>query len=139
VIDALRMPAPAAMPKPKPPRKIPKPAADEPFASDGEPIVLEITDILDLHTFPPKEIPEIVEAYLEEAREKGFATVRIIHGKGIGVQRERVQAVLRRTSFVDRFEMAPAEAGSWGATIVWFKKEAGLFKKGADTKKGDSR
>lgn len=85
------------------------------------PVELEIRDILDLHAFPPKEIPEVVEAYLEEALRKGFTTVRIIHGKGIGVQRERVHAVLRRKPFVERFQMAPAEAGSWGATIVWFK------------------
>ena len=85
------------------------------------PIVLEVRDILDLHTFSLKEIPEVVETYLEEALRKGFATVRIIHGKGIGVQRERVHAVLRRTPFVERFQMAPAEAGSWGATIVWFR------------------
>ena len=88
------------------------------------PVVLEISDILDLHTFPPREIPEIVEAYLEEARRKGFATVRIIHGKGIGVQRERVHSVLRRTPFVEQFQMAPVEAGSWGATIVWFRQNS---------------
>ena len=86
-----------------------------------EPFPLEITDILDLHTFHPKEIPAVVEAYLEEARSKGFTTVRLIHGKGIGVQRERVHAILRRTPFVEQFQTAPGEAGSWGATIVWFK------------------
>ncbi|MBI2819720.1 MAG: Smr/MutS family protein [Acidobacteria bacterium] len=85
------------------------------------PVELEIRDILDLHAFPPKEIPEVVEAYLEEALRKGFTTVRIIHGKGTGVQRERVHAVLRHTPFVERFQVAPAEAGSWGATIVWFR------------------
>lgn len=85
------------------------------------PVELEVRDIIDLHTFPPRDIPEIVAAYLEEARRKGFTTVRIIHGKGVGVQRERVHAVLRRTPFVEHFQMAPAESGSWGATIVWFK------------------
>ena len=83
---------------------------------------MEITDILDLHSFQPKEIPAVAETYLEEARKKGFSTVRIIHGKGIGVQRERVHAVLRRTPFVERFQDAPGEAGGWGATIVWFKR-----------------
>jgi dsDNA-specific endonuclease/ATPase MutS2 len=87
----------------------------------AEPFPIEITDILDLHTFQPKEIPAVVEAYLEEARSKGFTTVRLIHGKGIGVQRERVHAILRRTPFVEQFQTAPGEAGSWGATIVWFK------------------
>jgi dsDNA-specific endonuclease/ATPase MutS2 len=89
-------------------------------------VVLEIRDILDLHAFPPRDISEIVAAYLEEARRKGFTTVRIIHGKGLGVQRERVHAVLRRTPFVEQFQMAPAGGGSWGATIVWFKPNAAL-------------
>ena len=84
---------------------------------------LEIGDILDLHAFAPKDISAVVETYLEEARARGFTTVRIIHGKGIGVQRERVRAILSRTPFVTRFEEAPLEAGSWGATVVWFRKE----------------
>jgi dsDNA-specific endonuclease/ATPase MutS2 len=87
-----------------------------------EPFELLITDVLDLHAFLPKEIPAVVETYLDEARRKGFATVRIIHGKGIGVQRERVHSVLRRTPFVARFQDAPGEAGGWGATIVWLKQ-----------------
>ena len=62
--------------------------------------VLEVTDVLDLHTFAPRDILPVVEAYLEEARAKGFETVRIIHGKGTGVQRARVQAALSRTPFV---------------------------------------
>jgi dsDNA-specific endonuclease/ATPase MutS2 len=84
-----------------------------------QPFQLEITDILDLHTFHPKEIPAAVEAYLEEARRKGFTSVRIIHGKGIGVERERVRSVLSRTKFVAQFRDAPGEAGGWGATLVW--------------------
>ena len=84
------------------------------------PIILEVTDILDLHSFQPREIAEVVKTYLEEARAKGFSTVRIIHGKGIGTQREIVRSVLRKTSFVASFEDAPAEAGGWGAAIVWF-------------------
>ena len=92
------------------------------FAAPTEPVELPITDILDLHTFAPKEIPAVVETYLDEAHRKAFTTVRIIHGKGIGVQRERVRAVLSRTSFVARFQDGPGEAGGWGATIVWFKQ-----------------
>jgi dsDNA-specific endonuclease/ATPase MutS2 len=88
-----------------------------------EPVPLEITDILDLHTFRPSEIADAVGTYLEEARRRGFATVRIIHGKGIGVQRERVRSVLGRTPFVVQFQDAPMEAGSWGATIAWLKNE----------------
>ena len=84
-----------------------------------EPIRLEVTDILDLHSFAPKEIPAVVETYLTEAYAKGFSTVRIIHGRGRGVQRARTQSVLRRTPFVRSFQDAPLEAGGWGATIVW--------------------
>ena len=87
----------------------------------SEPFRLEITDILDLHTFRPGEIADALTTYLEEARQRGFATVRIIHGKGIGVQRERVRAVLGRTPFVLQFQDAPMEAGGWGATIAWLK------------------
>ena len=82
--------------------------------------VLEISDVLDLHTFAPRDIPAVVETYLEEARAKGLTTVRLIHGRGKGVQRARVQSVLRRTPFVASFQDAPMGAGGWGATIVWF-------------------
>lgn len=94
--------------------------AEEAWQS-GEPVRLEVTDVLDLHTFAPRDILPVVEAYLEEARAKGFETVRIIHGKGKGVQRARVQAMLRQTPFVARFQDGPMGAGGWGATIVWFK------------------
>ena len=85
-----------------------------------DPFQLPITDVLDLHKFHPRDIPAVVETYLDEARRKGFSAVRIIHGKGIGVQRERVHSVLRRTPFIARFQEAPGEAGGWGATLVWF-------------------
>lgn len=83
-----------------------------------EPFKLEITDILDLHTIAPRDVREAVEAYLDEAHSRGFRFVRIIHGRGIGVQRETVRAVLARTPFVERFGDAPVEAGGWGATVV---------------------
>jgi len=85
---------------------------------DEEPIRIEVTDILDLHTVPPRDVVGIVEEYLHEARRLGFRGVRIIHGRGIGVQREAVRKVLTRTPFVIRFGDAPAEAGGWGATVV---------------------
>ena len=65
-----------------------------------EPVVIEITDVFDLHTIPPREVKGVVEEYLREAQRKGFRVVRIIHGKGIGVQRDTVRAILSRTSFV---------------------------------------
>ena len=86
-----------------------------PFA---EPVVIEITDVFDLHTIQPREVKPVVEEYLRLAHEKGFCAVRIIHGKGIGIQRDIVRSVLSRTPFVLRWVDAPIGAGGWGATIV---------------------
>ena len=88
---------------------------DNPFP---DPIEIEITDVFDLHTIHPREVSAVVDEYLFQAHEKGFPTVRIIHGKGIGVQREIVRSILARTPFVLDWTDAPAEAGGWGATIV---------------------
>jgi dsDNA-specific endonuclease/ATPase MutS2 len=97
-------------------------AVDPPLGEDedpfDEPVRLEIRDVIDLHTIPPKQVKAIVEEYLNEARSKGFRFVRIIHGKGIGVQREIVRKVLDRTSFVSNYYDAPPEAGGLGATIA---------------------
>ncbi len=92
---------------------------DDPFA---EPVVLEITDVIDLHSIPPKQISEIVEEYLQQAHARGFTIVRIIHGKGIGVQREAVRKILSRTEFVTGFYDAP---GNLGATIAEFSSHTG--------------
>ena len=67
---------------------------------------------------PPPDVKAVVEEYLQEAHRLGFRALRIIHGRGIGVQREMVRSILARTDFVAAFEDAPAEAGGWGATIV---------------------
>ena len=83
-----------------------------------EPVEIEITDVFDLHTIPPRDVKAVVEEYLREARSLGFPVVRIIHGKGIGVQRELVRTILARTSFVVDWTDAPPEAGGLGATIV---------------------
>ena len=85
-----------------------------------EPVEIEITDIFDLHTIPPREVKPVVEEYLREAHRKGLPVVRIIHGKGIGVQREIVRSILARTSFVADWADAPPDAGGPGATIVRF-------------------
>jgi dsDNA-specific endonuclease/ATPase MutS2 len=85
---------------------------------EDEPIRIPITEVFDLHSVQPKEVKEVVEAYLEEARRLGFRNVRIIHGRGIGVQRRIVHAVLARTPFVTSYADAPPEAGGWGATVV---------------------
>ncbi len=88
------------------------------FDPETDPIVLPITDIFDLHSVPPRDIVLIVEEYLREAHSRGLQAVRIIHGKGIGAQRETVRRVLSRTPFVVSFADAPMEAGGWGATIA---------------------
>lgn len=85
---------------------------------DSEPIRIPITDVFDLHTVPPRDVQGVVEEYLIEANRLGLKALRIIHGRGIGVQREIVRAVLARTPFVAEFRDAPGEAGGWGATVV---------------------
>jgi len=86
-----------------------------------EPFRIPIEDVLDLHTVSPRDIKPVVEEYLSETRRLGFPAVRIIHGRGIGVQRETVRKILERTPFVESFSDAPMEAGGWGATIVTFR------------------
>ena len=90
----------------------------DPFDPFPEPVRLEIRDVFDLHSVPPREVRAVVEEYLREAQRLGFRSVRIIHGKGIGVQRETVRAVLARTPFVGHFADAPPGAGGWGATVA---------------------
>lgn len=77
-----------------------------------------IEDHIDLHTFLPKEIPSVVEEYLEEAARAGFRQVRIIHGRGTGTQRQIVRSVLARHPLVESLRDAPPEAGGWGATVA---------------------
>jgi DNA-nicking Smr family endonuclease len=86
--------------------------------SDDEPVRIPITDVFDLHTVPPRDAKAVVEAYLEEAHALGLKALRIVHGRGLGVQREMVRAVLARTPFVASYADAPAEAGGWGATVI---------------------
>ena len=85
---------------------------------NNDPIRIPIEDVLDLHSVSPKDLRPVVEEYLSEAHRLGFTAVRIIHGRGIGVQRETVRKILERTPFVVSFSDAPAEAGGWGATIA---------------------
>ena len=85
---------------------------------EEQPVRIPITDVFDLHSVQPKEVAAVVEAYLDEANRLGLKALRIIHGRGIGVQREIVRAVLSRTPFVEAFGDAPPEAGGWGAIVV---------------------
>ena len=95
--------------------------AIDPFDPFPEPVTIPITDVFDLHTIQPRDVKLVVEEYLNEARRLGFSSVRIIHGQGIGVQREMVRAILGRTPFVIDWADAPPEAGGLGATIVRLK------------------
>jgi DNA-nicking Smr family endonuclease len=95
---------------------------DETHNPFPEPIEIEITDIFDLHTIPPRDVKPVVEEYLYQARRRGFRVVRIIHGKGIGVQREIVRSILTRTSFVEGWTDAPPDAGGIGATLIRLAK-----------------
>jgi dsDNA-specific endonuclease/ATPase MutS2 len=96
--------------------KTPEPPVDEP-------IDIPLEDSIDLHTFQPKEVASVVEEYLEECSRVGFAQVRLIHGKGIGVQRNIVRSVLSKHPVVLSYRDAPAEAGGWGATVVILKQK----------------
>ena len=83
---------------------------------------IPIEDSIDLHNFQPKEIPSLLKEYLSECQKKGVLEVRIIHGKGKGVQRTIVHSFLERSPLVDSYETAPLEAGAWGATLVYLKR-----------------
>lgn len=90
----------------------------DPYNPFPELVEIEITDVIDLHTIPPRDVARVVEEYLRQTHEAGLPVVRIIHGKGIGVQRTIVRSILAKTSFVTDWTDAPPEAGGLGATIV---------------------
>ena len=85
---------------------------------EPDPVILPIEDSLDLHAFAPRDVPSVVEEYLEQAVARGFGEVRLIHGRGTGVQRTIVQKLLAGHPLVLRFFDAPAERGGWGAAIA---------------------
>ena len=91
---------------------------------DPDDVVLPIEDAIDLHAFQPRDVKDVVGSYLEAARASGFREVRIIHGRGIGMQRETVRAVLANDPHVASFGDAPPNRGGWGATVVVFKRES---------------
>jgi DNA-nicking Smr family endonuclease len=87
-------------------------------AGDGAPVVLPITAELDLHTFAPRDVASVVEEYLHACREKGILRVRVVHGRGKGVQRAEVHRLLRSLPGVFSFADAPPASGGWGATVI---------------------
>jgi DNA-nicking Smr family endonuclease len=91
---------------------------DSPFSA---PVVLPVENSIDLHTFSPRDLPSVVEEYIEQCREAGIFEVRIIHGRGTGVQRNIVRSLLQKHPAVVDFHDAPPQAGGWGATVVMLK------------------
>ena len=108
-------------------RPAPSPAENDWALDPNNPfpnvVRIPFQDVLDLHSIPPRQVRAVVEDYLEEARRRRVRWVRIIHGKGIGAQREIVRAILLRTPFVVDFRDAPPEAGGWGATVATLSVE----------------
>ena len=93
--------------------------SDSPFP---DPVILPLEDSIDLHPFQPKDIPSVVEEYLQQCIEAGILEVRIVHGRGKGVQKNIVRSLLEKHPGVVSFHEAPAEAGGWGATMVVLKR-----------------
>ena len=87
-----------------------------------QPVEMPIEDFLDLHTFKPKDIPDLLVDYFEACINEGICSVRIVHGKGRGILKRRVQGLLKKNLMVKSFQDAPLEAGGWGATLVELKK-----------------
>lgn len=113
---ALRSPAPHAEQSPSAEVE-PEPVWSEP----DEPLVVPLEDVIDLHPFAPQEIRSVVEEYLLACCQAGLSPVRLIHGKGKGVQRNSIRALLARLPYVEGFDDAPPQAGGWGATVVRLK------------------
>lgn len=87
-----------------------------------QPVNMPIEDILDLHTFKPKDIPDLLVDYFEACIDADIYSVRIVHGKGRGILKKRVQELLKQNQMVESFRNAPPEAGGWGATLVELKR-----------------
>ncbi|MEE8541628.1 MAG: Smr/MutS family protein [Desulfobacterales bacterium] len=87
-----------------------------------EPVIMPIEDVLDLHTFNPKEVGDLLDDYFSACVDKGIFSVRIIHGKGKGILKKRVHSILKRHSLVISYQEASPEAGGWGATFVVLRK-----------------
>ena len=88
------------------------------MSDEPDPVAIPLTGELDLHAFSPRDVPAVVEEYVRACRERGLRRLRLVHGRGIGVQRAEVRRVLGRLQGVASFFDAPPESGGWGATIV---------------------
>ena len=97
----------------------------DPYNPFPSPVPIEFGDVIDLHSIPPRQVKGVVEDFLADARRRRVRWVRIIHGKGIGVQREMVRGILSRTPFVIEYSDAPPEAGGRGATLATLSEREG--------------
>lgn len=91
-------------------------------SAENAPVAIPITGELDLHTFRPSDLGELLPAYLAECAARGIREVRVIHGKGTGTLRTTVHALLRRLPLVASFRQGDENTGSWGATLVTLRK-----------------
>ena len=98
------------------------PGDEDDDEGEAEPVVLQITDELDLHTFAPRDVKELVADYIDECVARGFSEVRIVHGKGTGTLRRIVHSVLDGHPAVEGYALAGAGSGSWGATLVRLRR-----------------
>ncbi|MDH3885720.1 MAG: Smr/MutS family protein [Desulfobacterales bacterium] len=87
-----------------------------------DPIRIPIEDVLDLHTFRPRDIADLLDEYFAECIKAGIPSVRVIHGKGKGIQKKQVHKILKKHPLVQNFSDAPPEAGGWGATLVQLRQ-----------------
>lgn len=87
-----------------------------------QPVNLPIDGTLDLHTFKPEDLPDLLTDYFAACIEKSIYSIRIVHGKGKGILKKRVQDLLKKDEMVASFRAAPPEAGGWGATLVELKR-----------------
>jgi len=90
--------------------------------ADDDPVEIPIEGVLDLHTFSPKDVKDLVPEYIEECLRRGLTEVRIIHGKGTGTLKGIVHGLLKKNPRVAAFEDAGLMAGGWGATLVRLRR-----------------
>lgn len=94
---------------------------DNPEMDPDDVFEVPIESAFDLHPYRPADVLRMLDAYLDAALEKGLEEVRLIHGRGKGVQRGQVRKFLRNDPRVERFEEAPPDRGGWGATLAWLR------------------
>ncbi len=88
-----------------------------------KPVKISVEDMIDLHTFRPEDVSDLLSEYFQECIANGIYTVRIIHGKGMGILKNRVVGILKRSPYVISFNNSPPDWGGWGSTIAELKRK----------------